>query len=235
MTTLDHNERQRQYFASKTLPRMTADLAPTPYVQRHVSEMIERLGLLPGEPILDVGCGLGKYTVAMRRAGLSVSGLELTPALAADLAAREPGIDVTVGDAAAPPPELHGRFAAVTGFFFLHHVADLRAVFRGARSLLAPGGRAGFLEPNAWFPGYYAQVTFSPGMRWWAERGILSMRRDPLHDASRAAGFTAHHDAGFGALPPALANRSWGRRVERAFEALPGWGRVAAFRLVSMS
>jgi SAM-dependent methyltransferase len=233
--TVDHNEHQRRYFSEKALPRMGADLATTPYVQRHVDEMIARLGLRPGEPILDVGCGLGKYTIAMQRKGLLVSGLELTPALATELTRREPELDVHVGDVAAPPAELTGRFAAVTGFFFLHHLEDLSAAFRGARSLLADGGRAGFLEPNAWFPGYYAQVTLTPGMTWKAERGILQMRRGPLRIASQAAGFSSHTDASFGALPPALANRRWGRRVERMVEAIPGWDRVGAFRLVSMA
>lgn len=230
-----HNDHQRQYFSGKRLPRMTADLASTPYVGRHVAAMIERLELRPGEPVLDVGCGLGKYTVALRRAGLDVSGLELTPALVADLSAREPELDVHVGDVGAPPRELLGRFEAITGFFFLHHVADLTAVFAGVRSLLAPGGRAGFLEPNAWFPGYYAQVTLTPGMTWRAEHGILKMREGPIGRASRAAGFTRQHQASFGALPPALANRPWGARVEGAMEQLPGWDKVGAFRLVSMS
>ena len=70
------------------------------------------------------------------------------------------------GDLLDPPAELHGSFDVVTGFFVLHHLEDLDAAFAGGRQLARPGGRVVFIEPNAYFPGFYVQVTLTPGMSW---------------------------------------------------------------------
>ncbi|MDH3731461.1 MAG: class I SAM-dependent methyltransferase [Acidimicrobiia bacterium] len=229
-----HNDQQRSYFSERKRPRMAPDRAGTPYVKRQVRQMVDALGLQPGHAVLDLGCGPGKYTLAMADLGLAVEGLDLTPALLDELTAEAPDIPVHLADAAALPSSLHGRFDAVTGFFFLHHLEDLVPVFREVRKALRPGGRAGFLEPNPWFAGYYVQIAVTRGMTWQGERGILRMTKATLAAASREAGFGAYHDGAFGAMPPAIANRSWGRSIERGFESIPGWSRIGAFRLATV-
>lgn len=229
-----HNDYQRVYYSSRALPRMTVDLADTPYVQRHVDEVLAEIGSGPGATILDLGCGLGKYTVALADRGHDVTGLDLTPALADELRRLRPDIPVVVADAADPPADLDGRFDAVTGFFFLHHLDDVTSVMAGARRTVRDGGVAVFLEPNPAHLPYAAQITFTPGMTWQGEKGIYRLTRSRIRAAASEAGFTEVTFREFGATPPVLTNRSWGRRIERTLEALPGWSHVAAFRVVRL-
>ena len=141
---------------------------------------------------------------------------------------------MVVADAADLPADLEGCFDAVTGFFFLHHLDDLAPVMVSCRRALRDGGSAVFLEPNPLHLPYAAQVTFTPGMTWRGEKGIYRMTRAKLEAAARAAGFDEVTFREFGATPPALTNRGWGRRIEATLESLPGWSRVAAFRLVHL-
>jgi 2-polyprenyl-3-methyl-5-hydroxy-6-metoxy-1,4-benzoquinol methylase len=211
---------------------MTIDQAGTPYVQRHVEEVTSELGVGPGASILDLGCGLGKYTAALADRGYGVHGLDLTPALVEELSRLRPDIPVTLADAADPPAELEHRFDAVTGFFFLHHLQELTGVMAGARRVLRAGGTAVFLEPNPVYLPYCLQITFTPGMTWRGEKGIFQMTRERLTAAAEAAGFEEISFRSFGATPPALTNRAWGRRLEHLVETIPGWSRVGAFRLI---
>ncbi len=233
--TSEHDDYQRLYYSERPLPRMTTDLASTPYVVRHVEEVMASLDLPGNSKVLDLGCGLGKYTAALADRGLQVTGLDLTPALVEQLRKVRPDIEVVLGDAAHPPEDLKGQFDAATGFFMLHHVADATAVLRGARSVLRPGGAAVFLEPNPIYLPYYLQITFTPGMTWRGERGILGMTERRLTASALQAGFEEVTVRAFGAMPPVLANRAWGRRVEGVIERLPGWSRVGAFRLIRMA
>ncbi len=226
--------RQRRYFTGRELPRMELDRSATPYTLRQVDAVTAACGAAPGDRVLDVGSGLGRYTIALARRGLTVEAMDLTTGLVDRLRQAEPGIPAHVGDLASPPAELHGRFDVVVGFFMLHHVADLPAAFRGVRDLLRPGGRAAFLEPNPLFPGYYVQITCTPGMTWRGDGGIVRMRPRRLAAAAQAAGLVGFVTERFGAFPPVLANQPVGAGVERALEAVPGWRAMRAFQLFSM-
>ncbi|MGB8360623.1 MAG: methyltransferase domain-containing protein [Acidimicrobiia bacterium] len=229
-----HNDYQRSYYSSRPLPRMTVDQSSTAYVQRHVSEVISALGVPSGARILDMGCGLGKYTAALADRGFDVTGLDLTPALVEELSRLRPDIPVVLADAAEPPPELAEQFDAVTGFFFLHHLDVLAPVMEGVRTTLRRGGSAVFLEPNPIYLPYSLQITFTPGMTWRGEKGIFQMTRKRLEDSARRAGFSDVSFRSFGATPPALTNKPWGRRMEALIERIPGWSRLGAFRLIHL-
>lgn len=230
-----HNDQQIEYFSSRPLPRMVTQVGgATPYVARHVDAVITAGRLDAQDQILDVGCGPGKYTVALAEAGLQVEGVDLTPGLAAQLRESAPDLSVHVGDLMDPPEDLRGRFDAVTGFFMLHHIVDLDAALEGTAALLRPRGRAVFCEPNPYFPGYYAQILLTPGMTWEGDGGIVQMRPKLLRRAASRAGFATFHTHRFGAFPPALANRALGRRIERAVEAVPGWRWGRAFQIFTV-
>ncbi len=227
---LTHNEEQIAYFTGRDLPRMDPrSRADTPYTQRHLDAVVAAAGLTPGQRVVDVGCGPGKYTVGLAARGFEVTGLDLTPTLVEELAAVAPDVTAVEGDLLAPPPELHGAFDAATGFFVLHHLSDVEAAFVGTRRLVRPGGRVVFIEPNAYFPGFYVQITLTPGMSWKGDKGVIDMRAGLLRRQAEAAGLRDVEVTTFGAFPPALANRPWGRRVEAALERVPGWGRAKAF------
>jgi SAM-dependent methyltransferase len=232
--TKDHNDYQRIYYTDRKSPRITLERSDSPYVRRHVDEALRRLALPFGSSVLDVGCGLGKYTTLISDAGYRAEGIDLTPALVDEMRTRLPDLPVHVGDVADPPDLLHGRFDGITGFFFLHHVEDLTAVLAGTKRCLAPGGKAVFIEPNPAFPGYYIQIAITPGMTWRGEKGILNMRASALARSARAAGFEIFKETSFGAFPPLLANLRVGRKVETVIERIPGWHRVGAFRLITV-
>ena len=230
----EHNDIQRAYYTDRPAPRLRIERADTPYVRRHVDEVLRFLPPDEDALILDVGCGAGKYTAALAATGRAVEGLDLTPALIDQFRVSLPELTAHVADAATPPVALESRYDAAVGFFFLHHVADLRPILAGVKRMLKPGGTAVFIEPNPRFFGYYVQIAVTPRMSWRAERGMLKMTPRRFEDAGRAVGFNTFQHHAFGAMPPAIANRSWGRRAERLFEALPGWTRVGAFRVVAM-
>ena len=229
-----HNDYQREYFSSRELPRMTVDSGPaTPYVSRHVSAVVDAARLTAEDRVLDVGCGIGKYTVELYRRGFNAEGLDLTPALVAALHDVEPRIPATVADVSNPPQELLGRYSAAVGFMVLHHVADLNAAFAGLHSTLLPGGRIAFLEPNPYFLGYDAQIAFTPGMTFKGDGGIVRLRRKPIELILEGAGFRNVSIEKFGAFPLALANREAGARLEQRLESVPGWDGCKAFQVIS--
>jgi SAM-dependent methyltransferase len=75
--------------------------------ERGAAEFIERLRLLPGEPVLDLACGTGNLALPAARTGARVAGIDIAPNLidqARENAAREGlPIDFEVGDAELLP------------------------------------------------------------------------------------------------------------------------------------
>ncbi|MEY4581630.1 MAG: hypothetical protein RL701_6333 [Pseudomonadota bacterium] len=224
-----HNAVQRHYFESRPRPRMWPRRSQ--YLERHIDEALARLGPRPHARILEVGCGMGRYTLALQRRGVTVEGLDLSAALLERLRAfARPGSAPVLhaGDLLAPPAALLGQFDAVIGFFVLHHVPDLCAGLAGVRALLKPGGRAVFIEPNAWNPLFCLQIALTPSMSFRAEQGIFDMRERPLAQAASAAGLSALAIERFGIAPPMVVDCAFGAQLERVLERLPGpqWSRA---------
>lgn len=99
-----------------------------------------------GDDLLEVGPGFGATTDVFRERVARLTAVEIDPVLAADLAARLTGTNVTVveGDATNLPFE-DDRFSGVTCFSMLHHVPGVELQDR----LLAEVGRV--LRPGAPF------------------------------------------------------------------------------------
>jgi SAM-dependent methyltransferase len=213
-----HNEAQRRYFAASPKPGMRP--TGTRYLRRHVDELVRFAGLEPGQRVLEVGCGMGRYTLLLAERGIRVEGIDLSAPLLDRLRVFNAGrfdIPLHAGDVLAPPEPL-GTFDAVVGFFTLHHIHDLPATYRAMAGLVAPGGPIAFLEPNAWNPLYYVQIAAKRGMTWEGDGGVLQMRRSQVFPAMASAGLEDLRLERFGFLPPFAANAPWGPRVERALE-----------------
>lgn len=71
------------------------------------TEFVTRLGLEPGQTVLDVACGTGNLAIPAARAGARVTGVDIAPNLIAEaqLEARSAGLSATfeVGDAESLP------------------------------------------------------------------------------------------------------------------------------------
>ena len=228
----EHNARQKAYFESS----VKANMVPvgSPYLERHVTEALRFAGLTEGDRVLEVGCGMGRYTLLLA-SRVRLEGLDLSEVLLERLRAFDGGlheIPLHCADLADPPASLEGRFDAVLGLFTLHHVHDLERCFEGAVRLLRPGGRVVFLEPNAFNPLFYVQMMITPGMTWEGDGGMTRMRRGLLFAAMQKAGLKRLALHRFGFFPPFLANRGWGRRVEAWLERFPPWRPLLPFLIV---
>jgi SAM-dependent methyltransferase len=233
VTHQHNNARQIAYYTGRHSPRVDPARWHTTYAQRHLDVVLAAARSAPGDRVVDVACGPGKYTVGLAARGFDVTGLDLTPALLDQLRDVAPDVTAFEGDLLDPPTELHGSFDVVAGFFVLHHLSDINEAFIGTRRLAKPGGRVVFIEPNAYFPGFYVQVTLTPGMSWKGDKGIVHMRQGKLRRAAEHAGLRDVEVTTFGAFPPAIANKDWGRRLEARLESVPGWGLAKAFVVVS--
>jgi SAM-dependent methyltransferase len=124
--------------------------------------VLDHARVLPGERVLDVGCGTG---VVARRAALRVGtggrvvGLDLNHGMLRVArragAGLGPAVEWRQGDAAAPP-FADGSFDLVTCQQVLQFLPDRDAALCGMRRVLAPGGRAAIavLRPILHTPAY---------------------------------------------------------------------------------
>ena len=227
-----HNIEQRTYFEATLKKTMIP--ADSPYLRRHVEELLRFGGLSSGDRILEVGCGMGRYTLLLARRGLQVDAMDLSAVLLDKL--REyagPDFEGTLhaGDIENPPPPLTGPYDSVVALFALHHMANLPNAFAAMYRLVKPGGRVVFLEPNPYNPLFYLQMLITPSMTWKGDGGIVNMRRRVIFDALRGAGFIEPAMARFGFLPPFVVNRPMGARVEGAMERVPLWRPLLPFQL----
>jgi ubiquinone/menaquinone biosynthesis C-methylase UbiE len=95
----------------------------------------------PGERVLDLGCGAGRFVAALREAGADPVGVELAQAALERARRNVPGADLrlTAPDGSLPLP--HGEFDVVWCSEVLEHVPDTVAFLTEARRVLKRGGR----------------------------------------------------------------------------------------------
>lgn len=156
---LDYWERRAQRFANLDdgLPAVCSYGMPAFY--NRAIELTQRKALLPylqvkpGERVLDVGCGVGRWSLPLAEAGAVVTGIDLSATMIAEAARRAEarGVDKRClflqQDVAAP--ELDSCFDLILCVTVLQHVLDDHHC-RGAISALAErlcsGGRMVLLE-----------------------------------------------------------------------------------------
>ena len=151
--------------------------------QKDLVQELERIGrvatLQPGQRALEVGCGLGVWTMHLARQGFKAYGLDLDPDFVEEgrkQAARQ-GVDAHF--VAAPAEKLpfdDGYFDVVISSFVLEHVADWRVMLREMLRVLRPGGVA-YLSTNCVFYPFTNEVRlplfpYYPG---WLKRRLLKL------------------------------------------------------------
>ena len=181
-----------------------------------------------GKRVLEYGCGPGSQSFELARRGAHVTGIDISP-VAIEIAKAEgarQGVEAefVVRDAEATGfPD--GSFDLIVGGAILHHL-DLDRAYAEIARLLAPGGRAVFIEPlghNALI-NLYRKMT--PEQRTLDEHPLL---RSDLAHARRAFAHVNvwyYHMMGIGAAPfaktplfkPVLAALS---ALDRALLSIP--------------
>jgi SAM-dependent methyltransferase len=103
-----------------------------------------------GSHVLEVGAGIGTFTLILAGRGVRVTALEPEDELADILEERTRGLDgvrvhrQTIGDA---PADLVGDADSVISFNVLEHIPDDRGALEAMRSFLRPGGQLLLLSP----------------------------------------------------------------------------------------
>lgn len=207
------------------------------YAAKLVEVAARGLGLGPGDRVLEVGAGFGRFSFALLERCASLVAADLSERALATLEDARASQGIAAARLATrrldlsrfAPADLGERFRAIVGFFILHHLPDAGDTIRRLAGALAPGGVMAFVEPNRRNPLFLAQVACCPDMSWAEEKGMFRLSARAIEASFREAGLEALPTQRFGCFPPQLVNRfGWARaleaRVERArvFEpALP--------------
>ncbi len=181
-----------------------------------------------GKRVLEYGCGPGSQSFELAKRGAHVTGIDISP-VAIEIAraeAERQGVEATFAVMDAERTTFpDGSFDLIVGGAILHHL-DLDRAYAELARLLAPGGRAVFIEPlghNALI-NLYRKMT--PEQRTPDEHPLL---RSDLAHARRAFAHVNvwyYHMAAIGAAPfaktplfkPVLAALSV---VDRALLSIP--------------
>jgi ubiquinone/menaquinone biosynthesis C-methylase UbiE len=115
-------------------------------------DLVDRVGVSPGEKVLDVACGTGNASIPAAVAGGEVTGLDITPELFEDARRRagEAGVELELveGDAEELPFD-DGSFDVVLSTFGCMFAPDQPRTASEIARVLRPGGRLGIA---AWRP-----------------------------------------------------------------------------------
>jgi 2-polyprenyl-3-methyl-5-hydroxy-6-metoxy-1,4-benzoquinol methylase len=111
------------------------------------------LDVAPGARVLDVGCGVGRWSTLLAKRGARVTGIDLSPTMIHEARRRARALDVgdRCGFEVQDLAQLDAgeQFDLVLGVTVLQHILDgdaWRAAMRRMTEHLAPGGRMVLLE-----------------------------------------------------------------------------------------
>ena len=99
---------------------------------------LRRVGLEPGQRVLDIGCGVGAFLRLVAERGGEPHGLDAAEALVAFARTRLPDAEVRVGEMEDLPWD-DDRFDLVTGFNSFFFANDMVAAVREAGRVAKPG------------------------------------------------------------------------------------------------
>lgn len=115
------------------------ELDASPWQRAILGAFAEVVG--PGEPVIDIGCGPGRVTGFLSERGLSIRGIDLSPAMVELARGHRPDIRFDVGSMTALEiPD--GSLAAVVAWYSLIHIppAARPGVLSEFHRVLRPGG-----------------------------------------------------------------------------------------------
>jgi SAM-dependent methyltransferase len=93
--------------------------------------------------VADLGCGPGHVARYLHDQGVTIFGIDLSPAMVRCAARLNPGLEFRVGDMRHLDLQASGLAGIVAFYAIVHFGADeLRVVMREMRRVLAPGGLA---------------------------------------------------------------------------------------------
>ena len=133
---------------------------------RRARFLVEAARLRAGDRCLELGCGTGEFTTRLVESGCDLVAVDISPDLVERCRERICGrAEVVVGNVETGEG-LEGRcFDAIVGVSVLHHV-NMELCLSNTFSLLVPGGRFAFSEPNMANPQVWAMKNIGFVGRW---------------------------------------------------------------------
>jgi SAM-dependent methyltransferase len=160
------------------------------YPESLIARVIDLVGLKPGDPIMDLGCGPGLLAIPFARAGMRVTAVDPEPAMleAAAAAARDAGVQVVVREGSSfALPMNAAPFRLVTmGRSF--HWMDGANTIAALDKVVTPDGALAFFDDN--HPPT-AENAWRVAMRDLGDK--YGRQQSPHLAAARSAGFRTHH------------------------------------------
>lgn len=159
-----------------------------------------RLGA--GNRVLEIGCGLNSPALALAAMGAQVIGIDISPVAIDEARERAEGVEnvrFEVMDAEALTVD-DGSLDLVIGTGILHHL-DLSHVSDEIRRVLAPGGRAVFVEPLGHNPLINLYRRLTPGERTVDEHPLLTSDFALLRERFGSVECTSYVFVTLGAIP----------------------------------
>ena len=146
---------------------------------------------------LEIGCGTGLFTEMFAATGAHLVAVDLSSELLKKARARHLSpAQVQFLEKPFEECQVDGPFDAVIGSSILHHL-DVEVVLSKIFSLLKPGGRISFAEPNLLNPQVFMERKFTFLRRWFwyvspDETAFLRWRLASLPSPKRFRGYLHH-------------------------------------------
>lgn len=216
---MNNIELQRNYYETN-LDKPAMQPSSSIYVTRHLDHVIRLGKLSPEKSLVEIGSGLGKFTIPLLERGYTPTCLDISPLMLEQIQkhALPYKVSTVLSDIANASSNTEQKFEQAVGFFTLHHMSDLKQSLQGLSDILIPGGKAIFCEPRAYNPLYYIQITMTPRMSWKAEKGIINMRKNYLLSALEDSDLELIEVFSYGFFPPFIMNTTWGTQLNDLLE-----------------
>jgi len=209
-----------------------------PFHRAMTDRFLALVSPIAGQRVLDLGCGFGRLTVPLLRAGCSVTGVDLSQATLKALEQRlsDLGLEDGFTPLCRAVEDIDGdaRFDLVVGRGLLHHLSDPQPVLTRCLQVLVPGGRAAFMDPNPLQPLWLLFILLHPTLSWSIEHRYL--RHTPRRQRSllSAAGFESIVCEHCGLVPPPLWQRlPRPEPIEQRLTSIPGLRALSLYTMVS--
>ncbi len=138
----DHKEQARETWAKGDYDAMMRQEQLYGVGER----LVRRMGIRPGDAVLDIACGTGNAAIPAAQAGAEVTGVDLSPAMLDVARARARSADVEVTWTEGDAEQLSfdaGRFDVVLSTFGCMFAPRHEVVAEELARVLRPGGRLG--------------------------------------------------------------------------------------------
>ncbi len=187
--------------------------------RRRSGLILEGARLNSKNKVLEIGCGTGLFTEIFATSGANIIAVEPSPDLLS-IAKERNLAGVTFLEKNFEDCDADGPFDAIIGNSVLHHL-DLQRTWPRIFSLLKPGGRLSFAEPNMLNPQIFCERHFRRFFPY-TSADESAFVRWALEGELRAAGFNSIEIRPFDWLHPATPERFIGTvlKVGKALETI---------------